>query len=37
MFLTPSFSTYTANNPGFATLELDTSPHDLITHHIDLF
>ena len=37
MFLTPSFSTYAENNPGFATIELDDFASNLWTHHIDLF
>jgi len=37
MFLTPSFSTYTANNPGFATVEMTDKVWNLTTHHIDLY
>lgn len=37
MFLTPSFSTYTANNPGFATVEFSDKVSNLTTHHIDLY
>jgi hypothetical protein len=37
MLLVPSFSTYSENNPGFATIDLEDVASNLFTHHIDLF